>query len=234
MKAFIVEAYQKAKKTTTIPQQTGLLHKKALYWGLFTLLVFLVLNIVLGFIKIPPLYYTVFCVAILANFAFIWLKSYKDRIQDVYSVIHNWDVLPRYGKNSFMQYIHAQIMDKMLTMPLGEMTLEKVYRGIYIVSGGLLANALWQDRGFTARSFFILLLCLMLAVVVHMHISVHREWHLSGISDERVMLIAYHDALVSSYKKIVLLLSIMAVVIVLFLAWYFLGQILSQSWDNLF
>jgi hypothetical protein len=185
-------------------------------------------------VKVPNLYYAIFCVAILSNLSFIWLKTYKDRITDIRSIMENWDALPDMGRKSFMQNIHTQIDENMHSMPINEKVLNWIQYSIYAISLVALSNVFWQDRSFSVRGLFIFLLCLILIVVAHMHISVQREWHLFGVVDDKKLLESYYHTLVYGYEKMVVLLGIIIFVVSVFCIWLFLGNFLSQYWEYIF
>lgn len=170
----ISSSYSAAKSNTSSKQAS---QSVLFYWMLFAIFILIMLNMAFDVVHIKGIYYILFTSVILFNFLFIWLINHRDQINDVQSVLNNWDFLPNIGKASFTNNIRAKIAEKAIFGGASDNLFKWLKITVYILTPILLANAIWQDRDFTARSFLIFLLSLMLVAVLHMHISVEKEWH---------------------------------------------------------
>lgn len=232
LKQFLMEAYENVNVFRATEKPSTSFRK--LYWLLFGIFCLLLADVVFWFLKIPFIYQWVFLIAIACNLLLIFLKKRKERIKNMHQIIRDWEVLPEYWREQFMQSLRAEIQNKLHASGLNSNTLRWIFYGTEMISFMLLIKVIWNDHAFSLRAFFILLLSLVLFVVIHTVISSQDEHAFHQAVDDQTLLRLYHAKLVMSDSRLRLFLLIISSMVAISIVWYFFGNMLSQIWGKIF
>jgi hypothetical protein len=74
----------------------------------------------------------------------------------------------------------------------------------------------------------------MLVAVLHMHISVEKEWHSLRILWDRELLESYKKTLSDWYYRMVIMSAIILTIACVFGSWLLFGDVISKAWEALF
>ncbi len=231
LKILLVWAYEKVETIQSADNSWKSFTK--MYLGLLAIFCLLIGDIAFWFLKIPFVYHGIFLVAIACNFLIVFLKKRREKMKTVESVMSDWSSLPEHGRDQFMQAIRTEISQKISASGINSRAMKYILYWFEALSLGFFIKVISDDRAFSLRAFFILLLSLVLFVIVRTVLSSQGESSLRHAKDDHTLLRLYHRKLTQTHSQLRLFLIVIAGMMIISVFWYFFWDTLSHIWKGI-